>query len=80
MPHKVAADCSEVCQGAREQAAGGRGCAGTEESAAKGQLSLGPRPDGEVQQANKQDKDGEPERDGTQVEELPHAEVRRYEI
>ena len=58
----------------------GRGCAGTEESAAKGQLSLGPRPDGEVQLANKQDKDGEPERDGTQVEELPHAEVRRYEI
>lgn len=58
-------------------------CAGTGDSAEKGQLSLDPRSDdltGEVQRANKQYKDRKPERDGIQVEELPHAEVLRYEI
>ena len=55
-------------------------CAGTEDLQKRASSPWIPDLTGEVQQANKQYKDGEPERDGIQVEELSHAEVLRFEI
>lgn len=82
----MVAHCSKVCIPGALRA--GRGT-GREEEVWRGRRSLQRRVSsplsktwwpGEVHQANKPYKDGKRERDGIQIEELPHAEVLRWEL